>query len=141
MRKKKVSFNSGLAELIIAILVFAFTAAICVRIFVGAYSLSNNSRELNTAVAAAQSGADCYKYSGGDLSAVADIMGGNVQDNRWTTYLDESGAVTSGSDYSYVLTISETSREGSLKKAELNVSDVDGKVIFALYPSALEVPA
>ena len=65
-----------LIEQLIVIAVFALCAAACVTILTDAYFTANNSKDISNALLAAESGAEIYKASSGDLGRVAQIMGG-----------------------------------------------------------------
>lgn len=69
-------------ELLIAILVFSFTTAICMRIFVHAKLTADYAGNLSIAVTAAQNAAECYKASGGNLIRTADILNAYVAENK-----------------------------------------------------------
>lgn len=72
--------RSGLfaIELLIAVGVFSLCAAICVGLFVRSEIISQDSADLNRAVAEARSAAECFKAAGGDLQRAAELTGGEV---------------------------------------------------------------
>lgn len=72
--------RSGLfaIELLIAVGVFSLCAAICVGLFVRSEVMSQDSADLNRAVAEARSAAECFKAAGGDLEKTAELTGGEV---------------------------------------------------------------
>ena len=74
--------RSGLfaIELLIAVGVFSLCAAICVGLFVRSEVMSQDSADLNRAVAEARSTAECFKAAGGDLEKTAELTGGEVLD-------------------------------------------------------------
>ena len=74
--------RSGLfaIELLIAVGVFSLCAAICVGLFVRSEVMSQDSADLNRAVAEARSAAECFKAVGGDLEKTAELTGGEVLD-------------------------------------------------------------
>ena len=69
-----------LIEQLIVIAVFALCAAACVRILTDAYFTTNNSKDKSNALLVAESGAESFKASSGDLGMVARIMGGTSGD-------------------------------------------------------------
>ena len=75
--KHKFASKSALflMELLIAILVFSFTTAICMRIFVHAKLTADYAGNLSIAVTTAQNAAECYKASGGNLTKTAEFLG------------------------------------------------------------------
>ena len=72
--------KSGLfaIELLIAVGVFSLCAAICVGLFVRSEVMSQDSTDLNRAVAEARSAAECFKAVGGDLEKTAELTGGQI---------------------------------------------------------------
>lgn len=64
-----------LMELLIAILVFALTAAICMRIFTFAKLTADSAGDLSIAVTNVQNAAECYKAYHGDLNLTAQALG------------------------------------------------------------------
>jgi len=64
-----------LMELLIAILVFTFTAAICMRIFVFAKITADSAGDLSIAVTNVQNVAECYKAYQGDLELITQSLG------------------------------------------------------------------
>ena len=63
-----------LMELIIMLLVFSIAAAVCLQVFSGSKKISEESRKLDAAVMQAQSIAECWKASGGDLNETAEML-------------------------------------------------------------------
>ncbi|MCI9317544.1 MAG: hypothetical protein HFF67_05835 [Oscillospiraceae bacterium] len=74
--------KSGLfaIELLIAVGIFSLCAAICMGLFVRSEVMSQEAADLNRAVSAARSAAECYKAAGGDLEKTAELTGGGVLD-------------------------------------------------------------
>ena len=67
-------------ELLIAVGIFSLCAAICMGLFVRSEVMSQEAADLNRAVSAARSAAECYKAAGGDLEKTAELTGGGVLD-------------------------------------------------------------
>ncbi|MBQ2879428.1 MAG: hypothetical protein IJE27_01920 [Anaerotignum sp.] len=63
-----------LMELIIMLLVFSVSAAVCLQVFSGAKKISEESRKLDAAVMQAQNIAECWKASHGDLKETAEML-------------------------------------------------------------------
>ncbi|NLF79899.1 MAG: hypothetical protein GX572_01755, partial [Clostridia bacterium] len=63
-----------LLEQILAILVFAITAAVCVHLFVGSHLAAKANTELNYALLAAQNSAEVFKAAQGDWQLTADLL-------------------------------------------------------------------
>lgn len=68
-----------LMEQLVMILVFALAAAVCLRLFVGADNLSRKTWLQDSAVVLAQNGAETVKATKGDLSEIADALGGRTK--------------------------------------------------------------
>ncbi|MBR5269950.1 MAG: hypothetical protein IKU21_05545 [Anaerotignum sp.] len=78
-----------LMELIIMLLVFSVSAAICLQVFAGARRISDESRRLDIAVMQAQTAAECWKASYGDLEKTAEYMGTEADENGFSLYDDK----------------------------------------------------
>ena len=78
-----------LMELIIMLLVFSVSAAICLQVFVGARRISEESHRLDVAVMQAQTAAEYWKASHGDLEETAECMGALPEGNRFSVYYEE----------------------------------------------------
>ena len=72
--------RSGLfmIELLIAVGVFTFCAAVCVGLFVRSERMSRDSADLTRAVGEARNVSECFKAAGGDLARTAELCGGTV---------------------------------------------------------------
>ena len=78
-----------LMELIIAILFFAVTSAVCAQIFAKSHILSTKTTRLNHAVAQAESAAESFKAVNGAMDDIAVLFPGSVLDgNTLTIYYD-----------------------------------------------------
>lgn len=67
-----------LMEQLIAIIVFAICAAVCVSIFADSYIMARDSADMSGALLMAESGAECFKAARGNAGQVAGILGGRV---------------------------------------------------------------
>jgi len=76
-----------LIEQLIVIAVFAICAAACISIMTAAFFYTRDSASTSNAIIKAQSTAEVFKDTGGDVFAVADIMGGSAFDDVTTTNL------------------------------------------------------
>ena len=83
--------KSGLfaIELLIAVGIFSLCAAICMGLFVRSEVMSQDAADLNRAVSAARSAAECYKAAGGDLDKTAELTGGRVEKGRLLLAYDQ----------------------------------------------------
>jgi len=103
-----------LIEQLIVIAVFAICAVACISILAAAFSTANDTRAINRAILNAESGAEAFKATGGDLEAVAEILGGTVgAGDAGPAYLsdvvvvfyDDSWRICDAPDASYILTL------------------------------------
>ena len=125
--------NSGnktglfLIELIIALLLFAFCAAICVQIFASARQKARDSEALSHSVFLATSAAEGYRATNGDMTKVAALLGvdsdgGDVLAIRYDA---EWGVLIATGDYKYYLVVEKNS-DGT---ASIEIAE-DAKVEF-----------
>lgn len=94
-----------LMEQLIAILVFAICAAVCVRLFAASYIMSEESKNMNSALIIAKNGAECYKSTFGNAEKTALILGGVCEDNAVRVYYDKDRQACKEFDGVYVLNI------------------------------------
>jgi len=161
MRDRVSVSSSGpfLIELLIGLAVFALAAAICVQVFVGAQQISKESSNLNHAMIRAQSGAEVFKASHGDLVEIAEIFGvafepGNLAahgayrpdelrkhfDSKWQEiiyFVPEQHVNFRAIEF--VLTIRRHPPQNGYISGEIIVNDISGNTIFALEVATLEV--
>lgn len=67
-----------LMELILAVLFFALSSAVCARLFVSSHVISCETQEANRAAALAQSAAACVQSAEGNFEAAAKLLSGTV---------------------------------------------------------------
>ena len=117
--------RSGLfaIELLIAVGVFSLCAAICVGQFVRSEVMSQDSADLNRAVAEARSAAECFKAVGGDLEKTAELTGGRVNLGPGTLY----GAINSLLEKGWISLYS--AETGSRRKKEYCITPA-GRAAF-----------
>ena len=78
-----------LMELLIMLLVFSISAAICLQVFAGARRISDESRRLDLAVMQAQTAAECWKASHGNLDKTAELLNAKAEKNGFSIYDEE----------------------------------------------------
>jgi len=152
MREKSALSGSGLflMELLIGLLIFALTAAICLEIFVGSHLISNEGNNMNHAVLRAQSGAECFKASNGDLRETAMLLKGYLpagSDTVWK-YFDSDWAPVYGitrnsegkaTNADFTLEIRRIYEQAGYISGEAVVRDISGNLIFSIPVAVLEV--
>ena len=79
-----------LMELIIMLLVFSISAAVCLQVFAGAKRISAESSRLDTAVIQAQNAAECWKATKGDIAETAEMFGSETDGNSFSVYDEEN---------------------------------------------------
>lgn len=96
-----------LMELIIALLFFSLASTVCIRLFVNAHSLSNQTVDMNHAVNYAQNMAETFTGCDGDLASMQNILSGSLLSedgnrlfmvqNNYCICLTRAGAMSPGS--------------------------------------------
>ena len=106
-----------LFELMIIILVFTMAAAVCTRIFAGAYNMSTESRELTMSSINAQTVAERFKSGASDIEPL---------------YFDSNWAPTDRAGASYSVELDERTAP-NMREAYVNVHRVgSGDTIYTL---------
>lgn len=101
-----------LIELVIVILVFSLSAAVCLRLFFQSRQISDQSRNISEASLAVQSVADIYKGSNGDFNKTADFLKGTIADDTISFYYDSVWErVEQKGDASFVVELEKTKEE------------------------------
>ena len=98
----------ALMEQLVMALVFALSAAVCVRAFALADTQSRRSEARDRAVVAAEDLAETWKARGGDARSAASALGGTADGDGWT--------VLYGADWSPLPAGQE---DGALYRAEV----------------------
>ena len=120
--------RSGLfaIELLIAVGVFSLCAAICVGLFVRSEVMSQDSADLNRAVAEARSAAECFKAVGGDLEKTAELTGGQISGDTtlFISYDQSWHKLDAGAESAFDITLT-LRPEGGYTGASLSVQRYD----------------
>lgn len=128
-----------LLELMIAILFFSLGSAICIQVFVKAYTLNQSAQDLSFASAQISSAASVVKYTYLNLSTLEKFYP-RIQETEegFIIYYDKNQQECAEKDASYQLLI-HPGAEGSMKTALLQMEKTkDGTLIYELdlrYPS------
>lgn len=145
MRSSKNSLF--LMELVLSILFFALTGAVCLQLFVKAHTLSQDTINLNHAVTISQNYAEIFLACNGSLAEFPSYFG--EQKDSQTIITDQTGNVSSfcllydekwnpyptahDTSSSFCATISYTSDDTpSMRNARILVSDASGQEIYSL---------
>ena len=96
-----------LMELIIAIAFFSFASAICIQLFATAHNLRQRSFDIQMAVMNAESAAEVFKITNGDINYMTDLVGtGFTGGNLFSAYCADWQPVSlTAKDVRYIMTI------------------------------------
>ena len=121
-------------ELIITILLFAACGAVCVRMFVTSYVMTQDTVELNESVSIAQGFAEVMRGTDGDIDSVMEhypmaIRGG---DNFFEVFYDDEFEMCTFDEASYVCDVS-MGPTGAIQNMEVRMVRLrDYKDIYTL---------
>ena len=120
-----------LMEQMIAIIVFAFCAAVCVRIIAEANILANHSNDMKNAIIVSENGAECFKAFSGDPDKITATLGGSYtgskEDALITIYYDDEWMVSESGGAAYIMSIRIYEKSG-----DISVSRVSGDELISL---------
>lgn len=141
--------RSGLfaIELLIAVGVFSLCAAICVGLFVRSEVMSQDSADLNRAVAEARSAAECFKAVGGDLEKTAELTGGQISGDTtlFISYDQSWHKLDAGAESAFDITLTLRPEDGytgaslSVQRYDRTEKETTGTTILFWEIAALEV--
>ena len=124
-------------ELILSILFFALTAAVCLQLFVKAHLLSQDTINLNHAVTEAQNFAEVFLAGDGSLKRFPDYFIDQLTPDScsyddsgmlcsFTLFYDKDWNPSGLSDYTYQITIAYTQKDQpAMRDAIITVSDTE----------------
>ena len=123
-----------LIEQLIVIAVFAICAAACISILASAYFMSEDTRDISSALLIAESGAEAYKATGGDLQNVAAIIDGGSLSHAngldiLTVGYDENWKICEDDNPVYILRITslaQGSEAHPLRTGDITVTKLSG---------------
>ena len=141
--------RSGLfaIELLIAVGVFSLCAAICVGLFVRSEVMSQDSADLNRAVAEARSAAECFKAVGGDLEKTAELTGGQISGDTtlFISYDQSWHKLDAGAESAFDIALTLRPEDGytgaslSVQRYDRTEKETTGTTILFWEIAALEV--
>lgn len=141
--------RSGLfaIELLIAVGVFSLCAAICVGLFVRSEVMSQDSADLNRAVAEARNAAECFKAVGGDLEKTAELTGGQISGDTtlFISYDQSWHKLDAGAESAFDITLTLRPEDGytgaslSVQRYDRTEKETTGTTILFWEIAALEV--
>ena len=125
-----------LTELLIALLFFSLSAAVCLQLFVASHLQNIAAEDLSRATIEAQNIAECFKASNGNMELTAELLGVPSSGMQLRIYYDEAWSrVHYGSAFSSLLTARGLS-EGALS-AVVTVYDRNNKVMLEFEVAAV----
>lgn len=123
-----------LMELIITILLFAACGAVCVRLFVTSYVMTQDTVELNESVSIAQGFAEVMRGTDGDIDSVLEQYPTAVRGDEgfFEVFYDEEFEVCSYENASYVADVT-MQPNGAIQNLEVRIVRLrDFKEIYTL---------
>ena len=149
MKIKRGGAGLLLTELLIAVMFFSLTSAICLRLFVSAYESSETSAELSRAIIEAQNMAETFKASDGDLARTAEILGAErldiETDSLWLCFNSDWERDIENANYIALLSITDSSDSLSFATVVIHKNDPQNpgdlsiiKTLFSLDIAAIK---
>ncbi|MDY3282022.1 hypothetical protein [Dysosmobacter sp.] len=128
----------SLMELTLMLLLFAMTAAICLRAFALSDRLSRQAEQRDRAVLWAETLAETWKAAGGDLAHPTPYETAPEGDG-WTVCLDENWTLTGDPERTaFEAELREEPGVGLLRRARITVREVGGGCLFTLETACQE---
>ena len=143
-----------LIEQLIVIAVFAICAAACISILTASYFYATDSQSAGNAILKAETAAELYKATGGDVYMIAGFLGGIVESGvnshpgtvYASVYYNNAWQISNEATASYVLRISSTgtlyaSLGIRLESGSITVEKITGEQLVAFPLAARQVMA
>lgn len=110
-----------LMELIIVILFFSIASAVCMQLFARSHTIGQQTRELNHAVAIAQSYAEVMRGTDGSMESIlAAFPDAVAEDNYFEVFYDSDFQVCDPSSAAYVSDVTITPN-GAIQNMEIRI--------------------
>ena len=126
-----------LMEMMVVILFFALTSAISVHLFAQSYQTAKHSEDLTNGVLQAESAAELYKSTAGDLQQTAELLDAKWEAAGSLTVLYDAHWQIVQQDGAYQLTMSAV-QETLIPTAEIVIRTLEGKEIYRLTVKAYQ---
>jgi len=132
-------------EQMIVILVFAFCAAVCVKIISEAHIITTRNYETKNSIITAESGAECFKAFSGDAAKIAatleGIYTGTKENALIQVYYDEEWRVCQEEKAVYIMSISSyiSSDFIALRIGDISVTKKTGEELLSFTTSTRKV--
>lgn len=127
-----------LIELMIMLLIFSLTAALCLQVFAWSSDEAENIENRDKAMLKAQTAAEIIKAFGGDFAEAAEELGGaySAADDElvvcYTVDWECSEAADVAAYWQFRLTAKRDASDALLERAEISVESQDGEMIFQI---------
>lgn len=130
--------NLFLMEMILAILFFSLSSAVCMQLFVAARVLSRDTSARNHAIILAKSAASAFETGDGSLESLQGTYPlGRLEDSVWKVYYDKNWESCEKNDSSYEMHIAIKEQNGNLTTAVIQVFS-DESELFSLNASSYQ---
>jgi hypothetical protein len=134
MKRLNSSSALFLGEIVLALLIFALSSAVCVGLLFRSYRISEESGELNQAVFCAQSAAEAFKAQP-DLEQVAAVLGGELRQGQCYVYYNANWQQTAAAEAVFTMRVAPR-LAGGITYANISLSK-GADAIFELSAAAL----
>ena len=124
--KRASGHNLFLLECILALLFFSLAAAVCAQLFGKAFSLQQETKDLDRGTLLAQSAAEAFRSCGGDLEDTAALLHTSPQGESLSVWYAEDGEPASP-EGTYLLRL-DRREENGVAYAAVTVSREDRTV-------------
>jgi len=132
-----------LIEQLIVVAVFAICSAACVRILTYAFFTARGSKDVSSALLVAESAAETYKAFTGDISKVAETLGGDYDMTESgasaIVYYDKQWQVCVVYEADYILRMINGKQETAFQSpllVEITVEKITGEQLLAFTAAA-----
>ncbi len=119
-----------LMEAVIMLLVFAISASVCLKVFVGAKTISQESYNIDKACMEAQRAAEYWQSTKGNISETADFLNAKVSGDTLEIFYDEDWMCTTEAS---VFTLTMKTSDAT---ADIVISE-HGKELFSIKSEAV----
>lgn len=119
-----------LIELLLALLFFSVTSAVCMKIFGTSAVLTRQKRDRDAAVKASVCAAECLKAADGDLEKTEELLGGAA--------VFENGVLTQPCGDALTLRVTVKEQDTEYVICTVLVTDADGDTVHTMDITALK---
>lgn len=115
-------------ELIIVVLIFALSSAICMRTFAESKLASELAGDLSNALIKVESAAECWRGTGGDAAKTAELLSLSSSGSACFVSYDKQWQPCSEGEAAYALTLESGGGAAHIEATRL----ADGKLLYSL---------